>query len=93
MSTRHRCPVAQLHRRQAGPLGHGGAGQAFLALLQRDLTVLKKNVGEFVGRTIIQPFLLVFVFLYVFPQIGQAVGGASPTPSRHWPANRRSPAC
>jgi ABC-2 type transport system permease protein len=50
--------------------------QAFLALLQRDLTVLKKNLGEFVGRTIIQPFLLVFVFLYVFPQIGQAIGGA-----------------
>ncbi len=56
--------------------------QAFLALLQRDLTVLKKNVGEFVGRTIIQPFLLVFVFLYVFPQIGQAVGGASSNPQQ-----------
>lgn len=51
--------------------------QAFVALLQRDLTVLKKNLGEFVGRTIIQPFLLVFVFLYVFPQIGQGIGGAS----------------
>jgi ABC-2 type transport system permease protein len=50
--------------------------EAFLALMQRDLTVLKKNLGEFVGRTIIQPFLLVFVFIYVFPQIGQAIGGA-----------------
>jgi ABC-2 type transport system permease protein len=50
--------------------------EAFVALLQRDLTVLKKNFGEFVGRTVIQPFLLVFVFLYVFPQIGQAIGGA-----------------
>jgi ABC-2 type transport system permease protein len=50
--------------------------QAFLALMQRDLTVLKKNLGEFLGRTIIQPFLLVFVFLYVFPQIGQGIGGA-----------------
>lgn len=48
---------------------------AFFALLQRDLTVLKKNLGEFVGRTVIQPFLLVFVFLYVFPQIGQGIGG------------------
>jgi ABC-2 type transport system permease protein len=48
---------------------------AFLALLQRDLTVLRKNLGEFVGRTVIQPFLLVFVFLYVFPQIGQGIGG------------------
>jgi ABC-2 type transport system permease protein len=50
--------------------------EAFGALLQRDLTVLKKNFGEFVGRTIIQPFLLVFVFLYVFPEIGQGIGGA-----------------
>ena len=48
---------------------------AFVALLQRDLAVLRKNVGEFVGRTIIQPFLLVFVFLYVFPSIGQGIGG------------------
>ncbi len=56
--------------------------QAFLALLQRDLTVLKKNLGEFIGRTIIQPFLLVFVFLYVFPQIGQAIGGASSNPQQ-----------
>jgi ABC-2 type transport system permease protein len=47
---------------------------AFIALLQRDLTVLRKNMGEFVGRTLIQPFLLVFVFLYVFPVIGQGIG-------------------
>lgn len=52
--------------------------EAFLALLQRDLTVLRKNGGEFIGRTIIQPFLLVFVFLYVFPQIGQGIGSGSP---------------
>jgi ABC-2 type transport system permease protein len=48
---------------------------ALRALILRDLTVLKKNFGEFVGRTLIQPFLLVFVFLYVFPRIGQGVGG------------------
>ena len=52
--------------------------QAFVALMQRDLTVLRKNLGEFVGRTVIQPFLLVFVFLYVFPQIGQGIGGGTP---------------
>jgi len=49
---------------------------ALKALILRDLTVLKKNFGEFVGRTLVQPFLLVFVFLYVFPTIGQGVGGA-----------------
>jgi ABC-2 type transport system permease protein len=48
---------------------------ALRALVLRDLTVLKKNFGEFVGRTLVQPFLLVFVFLYVFPRIGQGVGG------------------
>src|SRR5580698_7804299 len=30
---------------------------------------------EFVLRTLIQPFLLCFVFLYVFPKIGQGIGG------------------
>jgi ABC-2 type transport system permease protein len=51
--------------------------EAFAALLQRDLTVLRKNLGEFLGRTVIQPCLLVFVFLYVFPQIGQGIGGGA----------------
>ena len=48
---------------------------ALWALIVRDLVVMKKNFGEFVGRVVIQPFLLVFVFLYVFPRIGQGVGG------------------
>jgi ABC-2 type transport system permease protein len=47
------------------------------ALLLRDLVVVRKHFWEFVLRTVIQPFLLCFVFLYVFPQIGQAVGGRS----------------
>ena len=45
------------------------------ALLLRDLVVLKKRLREFIPRTIVQPFLLCFVFLYVFPTIGQGVGG------------------
>jgi ABC-2 type transport system permease protein len=48
---------------------------AFGALLLRDLVVLRKRLREFIPRTIIQPFLLCFVFLYVFPTIGQGVGG------------------
>jgi ABC-2 type transport system permease protein len=48
---------------------------AFGALLLRDLVVLKKRLREFIPRTLIQPFLLCFVFLYVFPTIGQGVGG------------------
>ena len=45
------------------------------ALLLRDLVVLWKNFREFVLRTLVQPFLLCFVFLYVFPKIGQGIGG------------------
>jgi len=51
---------------------------AFGALLLRDLTVLRKSLGIFIARTLIQPFLLVFVFLYVFPQIGEGIGSNSP---------------
>ena len=49
---------------------------ALVALLVRDITVIRKDLKLFVLRTVIQPFLLCFVFLYVFPKIGQSVGGA-----------------
>jgi ABC-2 type transport system permease protein len=48
---------------------------ALAALLLRDVVVLRKHLWEFVLRTLIQPFLLCFVFLYVFPKIGQGIGG------------------
>lgn len=69
------------HAQSGAPLGAtrsamAASRTAFKALLLRDLAVLRKNLGEFVGRTVIQPFLLVFAFLYVFPQIGQGIGGA-----------------
>jgi ABC-2 type transport system permease protein len=67
------------------PAGHIGGGPsrsvaaastaALGALLLRDLVVLRKHMWEFVLRTLIQPFLLCFVFLYVFPEIGQGIGG------------------
>jgi ABC-2 type transport system permease protein len=53
----------------------GASRSAFFALLLRDLTVLRKSLKEFLPRTMLQPLLLVFVFLYVFPKIGQGVGG------------------
>src|SRR3954462_8285005 len=52
------------------------ATTAFGALLLRDLAVLRKEIGMFLGRTVMQPLLLIFVFTYVFPKIGQGVGGA-----------------
>jgi ABC-2 type transport system permease protein len=54
---------------------------AFKALLLRDLTVLRKNLNEFLPRTLLQPFLLVFVFTYVFPKIGQGIGGGNGGPA------------
>jgi ABC-2 type transport system permease protein len=48
---------------------------AFGALLLRDLAVLKKELAMFIGRTVMQPLLLIFVFTYVFPKIGQGIGG------------------
>ena len=67
------------------------------ALLLRDLVVLRKHAWEFVLRTIIQPFLLCFVFLFVFPKIGQGIGGhgtvapvrrSPPSWSPEWSASR-----
>lgn len=51
------------------------ARQAFVALLLRDLRVLRRNTGQFLIRTIMQPLMFTFVFAYVFPKIGQGVGG------------------
>jgi ABC-2 type transport system permease protein len=72
-------PAAAPTRIGAAPLrsAASAARVALGALLLRDLNVLRKHLVEFVLRTLIQPFLLVFVFLYVFPQIGQSVGGGS----------------
>jgi ABC-2 type transport system permease protein len=60
-----------------GHESHPSMGSAFSALLLRDVTVLRKNLKEFIPRTVLQPFLLVFVFTYVFPKIGQGIGGAT----------------
>jgi ABC-2 type transport system permease protein len=47
----------------------------FAALLARDLRVLRRQLGQFLLRTIMQPLLFVFVFAYVFPKIGQGFSG------------------
>ena len=61
---------------------------ALRALILRDLLVLRKNFAEFLVRTLIQPFLLVFVFLYVFPSIGQGIGGRRRARSPSRPSRR-----
>ena len=52
------------------------AFQSFGALLLRDMRVLRKQIIPFLMRTIMQPLLMVFVFAYVFPKIGQGIGGS-----------------
>src|SRR3989442_9140238 len=49
---------------------------ALVAILARDLTVVRKQFIFFTLRTVTQPLLFVFVFAYVFPKIGQGVGGS-----------------
>ncbi len=46
-------------------------------MLLRDFTVLDKSLVEFLHNTVTQPLLLVFVFTYLFPAIGQGIGGDS----------------
>lgn len=53
--------------------------RAFLALLGRDLAVLRKELWLFLSRTVMQPVLLLFVFTYVFPKIGQGIGATGTT--------------
>lgn len=48
---------------------------AFRGMVRRDLVVLVGNLPRFVLSATVQPTLLLFVFTYVFPQIGQGVGG------------------
>jgi ABC-2 type transport system permease protein len=48
---------------------------ALWALILRDVMVLRKHLVEFVVRVLVQPLLLCFVFLFVFPKIGQGIGG------------------
>nr|AKA59391.1 ABC transporter, permease protein [uncultured bacterium AB_162] len=53
----------------------GGTVRSFVALLRRDIRVVGRAKGAFVVRTIMQPALLIFVLTYVFPEVGQPVGG------------------
>jgi ABC-2 type transport system permease protein len=74
-------PQAPTRRIGGGPTRSVAAASwtALGALMLRDLVVVRKHWWEFVLRTIIQPFLLCFVFLFVFPKIGQGIGGGHGT--------------
>jgi ABC-2 type transport system permease protein len=44
--------------------------RTFMALLSRDMRVLRREFGMFLVRLVMQPLLFVFVFVYVLPKIG-----------------------
>jgi ABC-2 type transport system permease protein len=70
---------ASLRRVATAPTRSASAASwtSLRALILRDLLVLRKHLVEFSVRTLVQPFLLCFVFLYVFPKIGQGIGSSS----------------
>lgn len=70
-ATAGRLPAAGVPARSP----RSAAWRALAALIVRDLTVLDKNLPRFVPSALVQPLLLVFVFTYLFPLIGQGVGG------------------
>ncbi|MCC5950217.1 MAG: ABC transporter permease [Nitriliruptoraceae bacterium] len=51
--------------------------QAIGGLMLRDMRVLRREFVPFLVRTVAQPLLFVFVFAYVFPAIGQGIGGSA----------------
>ncbi len=51
--------------------------QAIAGLMARDVRVLRRELASFLTRTVAQPLLFVFVFAFVFPRIGQDIGGAA----------------
>lgn len=52
-------------------------GRVLYGLALRDLRVLRRDWAEFLTRTLMQPLLFIFVFAFVFPRIGQAIGGGT----------------
>jgi ABC-2 type transport system permease protein len=70
-------PATQHVSLVAGPrrTTYAASRAALGALLLRDVVVLRRDLGIVVMRTILQPFFLCFVFLFIFPKIGQSIGG------------------
>lgn len=85
-STRRTPPVPRRVRARPGGVAGGRTQeptqlhtttQAIVGLMGRDLRVLRREAVAFLTRTIAQPLLFVFVFAFVFPRIGQDIGGAA----------------
>ena len=55
----------------APPARRAMYARAFYGLIRRDMRVARREAFQLSMRTIMNPFLFVFVFAYVFPKIGQ----------------------
>ena len=62
----------------ATPKRRGAYTRAFLGLILRDLFVLRREIGPFLVRVGMNPFLFLFVFTYVMPHMS---GGAALNPT------------
>ena len=64
-----------------GTLGSSDAAKlylhAFWGLLLRDFRVLRRELGPFAVRVIMNPLLFLFVFTFLFPRIGEGFGVTS----------------
>jgi ABC-2 type transport system permease protein len=67
-------------RREQSQLSLPGPTRVLFALYSRDIWVLRKDLGQFLVRVVMQPLLFTFVFAYVFPKIGQGIGPVQHTP-------------
>jgi ABC-2 type transport system permease protein len=47
--------------------------KTFIAMLARDLRVLRRNAISTFARSVVQPLLFVFVFTYVLPKVGGGI--------------------
>jgi ABC-2 type transport system permease protein len=61
-------PPSEGPARRRPSLLHGA-----LALAERDLLVLRRNIPDALSRSLVQPLLFVFVFTYVYPKIGASL--------------------
>ncbi len=67
----------------AGMVGSGSQDtatlylRAFWGLMLRDFRVLRRELGPFAVRVVMNPLLFLFVFTFLFPRIGQGFGSLS----------------
>lgn len=66
--------TAQLARRMSAPASEPTQVGTFMAMMAREVRVIRKNFISTFTRVVMQPLLFVFVFAYVMPKIGRANG-------------------